>query len=102
MIPHRERLVQLARLVGADAFAERFGAPQTADPDAAALRALIDERIEQVARALVEEAAASDDVIDSASAASYLEDRLRTVGELLSPEQAERIKGLFGVKTRAW
>ena len=104
MIPPRERLLQLARLVGADAFAQRFGPPRQvgAEPDADALRTLIEERLDHIARALVEEAAASDDVIDVASAEAYLEDRLRTLADLLTREQAERLRAAFREGTREW
>ena len=102
MTPRREQLLQLARLLGGDAFTERLGSPRTADPDAGALRSLVEERLEQVAQGLVEEAAASDDVIDVASATSYLEDRLRTLSELLTEDQAGRIRTLFQERTRQW
>lgn len=102
MIPQRERLLQLARLIGLDAFSERFGPPQTADPPIDALTALIEERLDAIGRALVEEAAASDDVTDAASAQSYLEDRLATLGELLSAEQADRLREAFRKGTKAW
>jgi len=87
VIPPRERLLQLARLVGLEAFSERFGPPQTAGPDADALRALIEERLDDIARRLVEEAAASDDIIDGASAQAYLDDRLHTLRDLLTPRE---------------
>ncbi len=102
VIPERERLLQLARLVGAEIFAERFGAPQTAAPNADALRALIDERLDHIARMLVEEAAASDDVTDAASALVYLDDRLRTLEAVLAPEQAERVREAFREGTAKW
>jgi hypothetical protein len=101
-MPQRERLLQLARLIGIDAFSERFGAPQSAEPDAAALRSLIDERLDAIAAALVEEAASSDDVTDAAGALSYLEDRLITLGDLLSGEQADSIRVKFGERTSGW
>ena len=100
--PPRELLLQLARLVGVEAFTERLGRPQTAEPDDEALRALIEERLEHVARRLVEEAAVSDDVIDPASAAAYLEDRLRTLGDVITPEQAERLRAAFAEATAGW
>ena len=100
--PTRERILQLARLAGVDAFVERFGSPQTAEPDAASLAALIDDRLDAIAAALVEEAAASDDVIDITSAQSYLDDRLRSLADLLSTEQAERIRAAFQERTKAW
>ena len=102
MTPPRERLLQLARLVGVEAFTQRLGPPRTAQPDDEALRALIEERLEHVAGRLVEEAAASDDVIDPASAAAYLEDRLRTLGDVITPEQAERLRASFREQTSGW
>jgi hypothetical protein len=102
VIPHRERLLQLARLAGGEVFVERFGAPQSAEPDAAALRAFLDERMDAIASALIAEAAASDDVVDRASAGAYLEDRLRTLGDLLSEEQAAWVRTLFRDGTAAW
>jgi len=96
----RERLLQIARLAGSDAFSERFGAPLTAEPDAAALRAFIAERADSIARSLIEEAAASDDVIDRESAESYLEDRLRTLA--IEPSTTDRIRAAFREGTKAW
>lgn len=102
MIPPRERLLQLARLIGIDVFTERFGPPQTAEPDGEALRALIEERLDSIAERLVEEAAASDDVVDRVSAEAYLEDRLRTLGDWLSTEQSERVRAAFKERTVGW
>lgn len=101
-MPPRERLLQIARLIGVDCFAQRFGPARTAEPEDGALRDLVEERLEHIAGALVEEAAASDDVIDVESAASYLEDRLRTLGDLLAAEQAERVRTAFRERTSAW
>jgi len=102
VMPQRERLLQLARLAGGEAFSGRFGPPQTAEPAPDALRAFVGERLETIARGLVEEAAASDDVIDAASAQTYLEDRLRTLGDLLSDEQTDRLRAAFAEKTSGW
>ncbi len=102
VILERERLLQLARLIGPDIFAERFGPPQNAAPGADALRTLIEARLDHIARMLVEEAAASDDVIDATSAQTYLEDRLRTLGDALTPEQTERVREAFGEGTAGW
>jgi hypothetical protein len=102
VIPQRERLLQLARLAGMAVFTERFGPPASATPDPTALRSFIDERLDTIARALVEEAAASDDVTDAAGAQSYLEDRLATLGDLFSVEQAERLRFAFRGRTKAW
>jgi phosphoglycolate phosphatase-like HAD superfamily hydrolase len=102
VIPPRERLLQLARLAGVEAFRERFGPPQAAHPGEAELRAFVGARLDEIARRLVEEAAASDDVIDRASAAAYLEDRLGTLGDLFSKEQAARVRTRFGEETAGW
>jgi len=96
----RERLLQIARLAGIDVFSERFGAPLTAEPDAAALRAFIAERADSIARSLIEEAAASDDVTDRESAESYLEDRLRTLA--IEAPAAERIRVAFREGIAGW
>ena len=71
-------------------------------PDPDALSALVDERLGYVAARLVEKAAASDDVTDRASANGYLEHRLRTLRELISPDQSTRIEGIFGERTAEW
>ena len=102
MIQPRERLLQIARLVGIDAFTERFGPPRSAEPEERALRSLIEERLDEIARRLVEEAAASDDITDAAGAASYLEDRLTTLGDVFSPDQAARIRTSFKKVTAGW
>ena len=102
MIPPREVLLQLARLVGIEAFTERFGPPQTAAPDVDGLRSLIDERLDDLAHALMAEAAASDDVIDVASAGAYLEDRLRTLGDVFTAQQADRLRATFREGTAGW
>jgi hypothetical protein len=102
VIPHRERLHQLARLVGSEAFVARFGPPDSAEPDREALHALIDEHCDEIAARLVDEAAASDDVIDPESAQAYVDDRLRTFDDLLTPEQAERLRTAFAGKTSGW
>ena len=102
MIPTQERLVQLARLAGVDVFSARFGSPQTAAPEAGALASLVDERLDQIAQGLIEEAVASDDVIDAASAQAYLDDRLRTLGDLFTPGQSAAIRTAFQTATEGW
>ena len=98
----RARLLQLARLVGVDFFTERFGPAQTAEPELDALRALVAERLDQIAQALVAEASASDDVLDQASATVYLEDRLSAFDDLINDEQAERLRGAFLKLIAGW
>lgn len=102
MIPRREALTQLARLVGLDLFLERFGPPQTTEATDEELAALIDDRLGEVARGLTAEAAASDDVLDAASAADYLEDRLRTLADFLSEEQQASLRAAFAEGTKDW
>ena len=102
VLPSRERLLQIARLAGLEAFTGRLGPPASAEPDAGDLRSFVDERLESIAAALVEEAAASDDVIDRKSAEAYLEDRLRTLADLLTPEQAEALRTSFQERTAGW
>ncbi len=102
MIPTQERLVQLARLAGLDVFSQRFGSPQTAAPEAGALASLVGERLDQIAQGLIEEAAASDDVIDAASAQAYLDDRLRTFGDLFTAENSTAIRAAFQAATEGW
>ena len=102
MIPTQERLVQLARLAGVDVFSARFGSPQTAAPEAGALASLVGERLDQIAQGLIEEAAASDDVIDAASAQAYLDDRLRILGDLFTPEHSAASRAAFQTATEGW
>jgi hypothetical protein len=102
MLPQRERLIQLARLSSNDAFARRFGPPQSAGPDAEALRLFVGEHLESIADGLVSEAAASDDITDQESAQAYLDDRLATLGDLLTDDQAGRIRSMFSERTSNW
>ncbi len=102
MIPRREALTQLARLVGLELFIERFGPPQITDAADEDLAALIDDRLGEVARGLVAEAASSDDVLDSASAQEYLEDRLRILADFLSEEQGASLRAAFTEGTKDW
>jgi len=102
MTPRPELLRQISRLAGQDVFASRFGSLDTAAPSVEELRALIDERCDEIAAALVEEAAASDDVTSPETAQAYLDDRLRTLGDILTPEQAERLLTAFAGKTSGW
>ena len=102
MLPRQERLRQLARLIGHDVFVDRFGPLDAADPGPTALGALIDERSDEIATSLIGEAAASDDVIDPDSARAFVDDRLRTLGDLLTAEQAERLLTAFVGKTSGW
>ena len=102
MIPRREALTQLARLVGRDLFIERFGSPQTTEAEDEELAALTDDRLAEIARGLIAEAASSDDVLDAASAEEYLEDRLRTLADFFSDELQASLRVAFAESTKDW
>jgi len=86
------QLTQLARLLGAAGDGL----------DVRRLRALLDERLDRLARGLLEEAVASDDVVDAASAEAYLEDRLAFFGDILTEEQRGRVKEAYMQAVRRW
>ena len=86
------QLTQLARLLGA----------VVEGLDAQRLRALLDERLDRLARRLLEEAVASDDVVDATSAEAYLADRLAFLGELLSDEEKQRVRELYLAAAQRW
>ena len=102
MVPRREALTQLARLVGGDEFTSRFGSPRTADPGSRELGQLVDERLDEIVAALAAEAVANDDVLDAATAMDYLDDRLRMLADVLTEAQAKRIARDFERETRGW
>jgi len=103
-----EAIVQMARLTGRAAFYGTMGfqegdePAQLDDAQRALLRGLIGSRIDEVAAALVEEAMASDDVIDAGSANVYLRDRLEFLGDLLTDEQQKQIMSAFERRVAAW
>jgi len=86
------QLAQLARLLGV----------AVEGLDARRLRALLDERLDRLARGLLEEAVASDDVVDAASAGTYLEDRLAFFGDILTEPQRERVREAYLQAVRRW
>jgi len=86
------QLAQLARLLGA----------AVEGLDVQRLRALLDERLDRLARGLLEEAVASDDVVDAASAEAYLDDRLAFFGDILTEEQRRRVREAYMQAVRRW
>jgi GTP cyclohydrolase FolE2 len=101
--PSPIQLAQLARLLGAEELHAAIARQaQGKGIDVSRLRALLEERLERLARGLLEEAVASDDVVDGASAEAYLEDRLAFFGELLSEEQRRRVRELYLEAVRQW
>ena len=103
--PSPIQLTQLARLLGADelkAGLGRQGKSESEGVDIGRLQAFLDERLERLTRGLLEEAVASDDVVDAASAETYLEDRLAFFGEVLSEGQRRRVRELYQQAVRRW
>lgn len=88
------RLGGLLRLLGLG--------PASAPLDGATLRRLVDERMERVIAGLVEEAAASDDVLDAASARAYLDARLRDLQPYLTAGQIRRIRAAAFGRIEQW
>lgn len=103
-----EAIQQLARILGRDDFARQLGLPPGQLPpsltpeQATTARALTAARADDIARALLEEAVACDDVIDAASALAYLEDRLAFLAELLSEETRSRVRERYEDVARGW
>ena len=99
--PSPIQLTQLARLLGAEELHSALDR-QGEGIDVGRLQALLGERLERLARGLLEEAVASDDVVDAASAETYLEDRLTFFGELLPEGQRRRVRELYLEAVRPW
>lgn len=97
--------LRLARLVGRDHYVRAGLAEGAAALDAgqrARLAALVDARLEAIAAALVEEAAASDDVTSFESAMGYATDALAFLDDLLSPPQRAAVLNRFGEAAARW
>ena len=103
-----EAILQLARLTGRAEFQAALGIPQGEEPASldgeqrARLQELVETRIDVLTTALLDEAMASDDVVDSGSATAYLQDRLTFLGDLISPAQRDRIAATFERRVAAW
>jgi hypothetical protein len=68
----------------------------------ASLHALATAHIDALVQGMLQEAAACDDVLDAASALTYLEDRLAFFGELLTEEQKDKVRAGFQSYTSRW
>ena len=103
-----EAIQQMARILGRDEFAQRLGLPVDRTPSSLtleqirALHSLAGEHSDDLVRAMLEEAAACDDVISAASALAYLDDRLAFLGELLTEEQKDRVRARFAEYASKW
>lgn len=101
---HPTVIPQLARILGADEITPLGLTPgvEATPQQLAALGRLIDWRIDQFAISMLEEAAASDDVIDPASANAYLDDRLNFFSDVLTPGQQDAIRESFSSLVKRW
>ena len=103
-----EALLQLARILGRDRLARRLGLslgqppPSLTPQQTTALRSQAEEHSQDIARALLGEAAACDDVTDAASALAYLEDRLAFLADLRAEEARSRVREGFSAVARRW
>ncbi len=103
-----EALIQLARILGRAEVYRTLGLEEGRLPadfsveQLGALRGLIDGQIDHLARSLLEEAAACDDVINGESAMAYLEDRLAFLGELLTEAQKQKTRKGFREFASRW
>ena len=88
-----EALAQLARLLGDDS-ARTAGETE--------LHESVEEHFDALVAGLIEEAAASDDVIDKASALDFFGARIEYLRGLLSPEQTSRLSQAVRAKIEAW
>ncbi len=102
-------IAQFARIVGRADLLTRLGLPLDAElPDTlddglrTRARALAEERAPQIARELLEEAAALDDIQDRAGALAYLDERLAFFAPLLSDGARHAIRKEFAAGVRDW
>jgi hypothetical protein len=93
MAENPEALAQLARLL-------QDGTLRTGGADA--IRTGVDAGFERLVAGILEEAAASDDVIDGESARAFVEDRVGFLGALLNHEQRSRLLQALRDKIEAW
>jgi hypothetical protein len=93
MAARPEVLAQVARMLGDDRL-------RSATDDA--VRAATEAGFERLAQSLLEEIAASDDVVDRDSALSYLDSRLQFLREALAPDLSERLREAVRRQVEAW
>ena len=93
MTERAEALAQLSRLLGDEAL-------RGATPEAA--RQAVGQNLAALVDGLVEETAASDDVFDRESAASYLEQRLQFLAEFIEPEDKAKLAAALRQRIEKW
>jgi hypothetical protein len=98
------RIRQLARLLGDEALPASVSADEGAlsSEQMERLRASVEASLPRLAQGLLEEAVASDDVVDTASADAFLEDRLLFLGDLLTEEQSRAIREEYRKASERW
>jgi hypothetical protein len=100
--------VQLVRLLGREGALKALSLDVEPDPSElsgqqiARLQELVEAELDSIALQLVEEAAASDDVSNREGALAFVRDRVRGFGDLLTPDQARRLKELAETSTADW
>jgi hypothetical protein len=108
-VPSPLAIAQFARIVGRDAFLERVGLPAGAslpesltDDQRARAREMAVGCAAAIARALLDEAMASDDIQDAAAAAAYLEERLAFLAPLLTEDTRDRVRRRYLAVADTW
>ena len=94
------QVTQLARLLGRPdllSWDVESDGGQRAD-----LERAVEDGLERLVQGLLEEAAASDDVVDAASAGAFIEDRLAFLGDLLTEDQRRRLREACRRVTEGW
>ena len=103
-----ESLQQLARMMGQDKIAEALGLsvgnfPETITQDQTqSLHRLIEHSVDELSRALLDEAILCDDVIDSDTAVQYVEDRMNFLSDVISDDQNKIIAKKFKELISGW
>ena len=103
-----EAMQQMARILGREELALALGVPAGKMPaeltaeQRVSLARLVDGRIDDLVRAMLEEAAACDDVVSSGTAISYLEYRLEYLSEVFSEGQRDLIRSKFEGHVSGW
>lgn len=98
------RIRQLARLLGDESLSDSLPAVDDtlSEEQWQHVRTAVDAGLPRIAQGLLEEAVASDDVVDAASADAFLEDRLHFLGDLLTEEQRGAIREEYRQASGRW
>jgi hypothetical protein len=98
------RLRQLARLLDDEALSSELfaGADDLSQEVRQRLQPAVQAHLPRIVQGLLEEAVASDDVVDGASADAFLEDRLLFLGDLLTDVQRHAIRERYREASSRW